>query len=38
MDVFNPNTVLCQDYRTDGTVETACRFAFFPVVGLEAEF
>ena len=38
MNVFNTKNVFYQDYRSDGTVETVYQFAFFPVVGIEAEF
>ena len=38
MNVLNTKNVFYQDYRSDGTVETVYQFAFFPVVGLEAEF
>jgi len=36
--VLDRKNVFYQNYRTDGTVETVYQFAFFPVVGIEAEF
>jgi hypothetical protein len=38
MNVTNRKNVFYQEYRSDGTVETVYQFAFFPVVGVEAEF
>ncbi|MBP1656233.1 MAG: TonB-dependent receptor plug [Bacteroidetes bacterium] len=38
MNVLDRKNVFYQNYRTDGTVETVYQFAFFPVVGIEAEF
>jgi len=38
MNVLNRKNVFYQNYRSDGTVETIYQFAFFPVVGFEAEF
>lgn len=38
MNVLNRKNVFYQNYRSDGTVETVHQFAFFPVVGIEAEF
>jgi hypothetical protein len=38
MNVLNRRNVFYQNYRSDGTVETTYQFAFFPVVGVEAEF
>ena len=38
MNVLDTKNVFYEDHRSDGTVETVYQFAFFPVVGFEAEF
>ena len=38
MNVLDRKNVFYRNYRSDGTVETVHQFAFFPVVGVEAEF
>lgn len=37
-NVLNTKNVFFESYRSDGTIETVYQFAFFPVVGVEAEF
>jgi hypothetical protein len=38
MNVLNHKNVFYYEYRSDGTIETAYQFAFFPVGGIEVEF
>ena len=38
MNVLNHKNVFYYEYRSDGTIEAAYQFAFFPVGGIEIEF